>query len=283
MNSSKYTNRGSALTPLIGGAAIVVAVLVLLVKLATSGYYADVADTTESATETRIMPSGNVKMGDGTEPGQRTGKQVFDKVCIQCHGADKTVAFAPKIVNHAEWAPRIAKGFQTLVNSAVNGFQGQGNMPAKGGDTSLTDDEVARAVAYMANQSGGNFTEPPVNATAEGSTEAASTPAAASEASSGEATANNDSGNKAQAMFEQTCKACHAADSTIPFSPKITKNEDWAPRIKQGKETLFKHAIEGFTNPKGGMMPAKGGNTSLSDDDVKAIVVYMVNQSGGKF
>lgn len=273
MNSSKYTNRGSALTPLIGGAAIVVAVLFLLVKLATSGYYADVSETTKDATTTRIMPSGNIKMGDGTEPGQRTGKQVFEKVCIQCHGAEQTVAFSPKVTKNADWAPRIAKGFAALVNSAVNGFQGQGTMPAKGGDTSLSDDEVARAVAYMANQSGGNFTEPPVQTTGENG----ATDASASSATAGDASA----GGRGQEVFAQTCFACHAADSAIPFSPKLTKNEDWAPRIKQGKETLFKHAIEGFTNPQGGIMPAKGGNVALSDDDIKAAVTYMVNQSGG--
>ena len=51
--------------------------------------------------------------------------------------------------------------------------------------------------------------------------------------------------------------------------------------IKKGKDTLFKHALEGFQDK--GMMPAKGGNTELSDDEVKAAVVYMVNESGGKF
>ena len=77
--------------------------------------------------------------------------------------------------------------------------------------------------------------------------------------------------------------ACHSATAAIPFAPKITHNDQWAPRIKQGKDTLFKHAIEGFNGPDGGMMPAKGGNPSLSDDEVKAAVTYMVNQSGGKF
>ena len=52
-------------------------------------------------------------------------------------------------------------------------------------------------------------------------------------------------------------------------------------RAQKGKETLFKHALEGFQDK--GMMPAKGGNTELSDDEVKAAVVYMVNESGGKF
>lgn len=164
----KFQNqvKGSALTTVIGAIVIVLAALFLLVKLATSGYYSNVADTTPSATETRIQPAGRLVLGDGTEPGQRTGQQVFNKICVQCHAADSSIAFSPKITNKADWAPRIAKGFAALVNSGVNGFNGQGSMPAKGGALDLTDDEVARAVAYMANQSGANFTEPPIKAAA---------------------------------------------------------------------------------------------------------------------
>ena len=82
-------------------------------------------------------------------------------------------------------------------------------------------------------------------------------------------------------VFDGLCFGCHAATSAIPDTPRITHNDEWAPRIKKGKDTLFKHAIEGFTDK--GMMPAKGGNEALSDDEVKAAVTYMVNSSGGKF
>lgn len=270
MNSFKNKQQGSALTNLVGGIAILGVSVFLLAKLANSGYSADVADITESATATRIMPAGSLKLGDGAEPGQRTGKQVFDKVCIQCHAADSATAFSPKVTKNDEWAPRIAKGLDTLVKNAVNGFTGQGNMPAKGGAVDLTDEEVARAVVYMANQSGGNFAEPAAGA----ANSAASGAASAEVASAGDA--------KAQENFEKSCKACHGSESTIPYAPRLANKEDWAPRIAQGKETLFKHAIEGFTNPKGGTMPPKGGS-SLSDDEVKAVVVYMANQAGAKF
>ena len=82
-------------------------------------------------------------------------------------------------------------------------------------------------------------------------------------------------------VFDGLCFGCHGANSAIPDTPRITHKDEWAPRIKKGKDTLFKHAIEGFTDK--GMMPAKGGNTALSDDEVKAAVTYMVNSSGGKF
>jgi len=68
MKLFKKNTKGSALTTVIGGVVIVLAVLFLLVKLAGSGYYSDVSDDTSSATETRIMPSGRLVEGDGTEP-----------------------------------------------------------------------------------------------------------------------------------------------------------------------------------------------------------------------
>lgn len=265
----KNKMKGSALTTLLGGIVILVAALYLLVKLANSGYYSNVADSTQTATQTRIMPSGMLVMGDGTEPGQRTGQQVFNKICLQCHAADSNIAFAPKVTHNDQWTSRIAKGFDTLVNHAIHGFTGPdgGVMPAKGGALDLTDDEVARAVAYMINQSGGHATEPAIGGA--DTVDTSATPAVEQTAS-----------NRGQEVFEQSCKACHGADSPIPGPPKVTKADQWAPHIKKGEATLFKHAIEGFTGPNG-FMPAKGGNMNLSDDDVKAAVRYMVKQSGG--
>ena len=49
----------------------------------------------------------------------------------------------------------------------------------------------------------------------------------------------------------------------------------WAVRVEKGVDTLYEHAIKGFVGDMG-MMPAKGGNPSLSDDEVKAAVDYMV-------
>lgn len=79
-----------------------------------------------------------------------------------------------------------------------------------------------------------------------------------------------------QKIFEASCKMCHGG--SIPGAPVVGKKDDWAPRIAKGKETLHKHALEGFN-----AMPAKGGNAGLSDDEVKAAVDYMANQSGATF
>ena len=69
---------------------------------------------------------------------------------------------------------------------------------------------------------------------------------------------------------------CHA--SGVTGAPKFGDKADWGPRIAQGKDTLYQHALNGFQGKKG-MMPPKGGNTSLPDADVKAAVDYMVSQA----
>ncbi|WP_119963917.1 c-type cytochrome [Simplicispira lacusdiani] len=79
-----------------------------------------------------------------------------------------------------------------------------------------------------------------------------------------------------KAAYGKTCAMCHGAG--VAGAPKPGDKADWGPRIAQGKDTLYKHAIEGFTGAKG-MMPARGGNSTMSDDDVKAAVDYMVGLS----
>jgi cytochrome c5 len=88
--------------------------------------------------------------------------------------------------------------------------------------------------------------------------------------------AGGDSAAKGKAVFDGTCTACHGAG--VAGAPKVGDKAAWGPRIAQGKDTLYKHALGGFTG-KTGTMPAKGGNTGLSDDDVKAAVDYMVSQA----
>ena len=87
------------------------------------------------------------------------------------------------------------------------------------------------------------------------------------------AAADNAAG---KSVYNKTCALCHAAG--VAGAPKPGNKDDWGPRIAQGKDTLYKHAIEGFTGAKG-MMPPRGGGSSLSDDDVKAAVDYMADQS----
>lgn len=82
-------------------------------------------------------------------------------------------------------------------------------------------------------------------------------------------------GGKGLDVFKKTCVMCH--QTGVAGAPKLGDKPDWAPRIAQGPDLLYKHAIEGFSGDKGAM-PAKGGNPSLSDADVKAAVDYIVAQ-----
>lgn len=86
----------------------------------------------------------------------------------------------------------------------------------------------------------------------------------------------NAAGADGKATYDSACMACHAAG--VAGAPKVGDKANWGPRVAQGKDTLYTHAIKGFQG-KAGFMPAKGGNASLSDDAVKAAVDYMVSQT----
>ena len=73
-------------------------------------------------------------------------------------------------------------------------------------------------------------------------------------------------------VFNGACVACHGAG--IAGAPKMGDKALWAPRIAQGINVLYEHAIKGFKT-----MPAKGGQVALSDDEVKAAVDYQVAKS----
>ena len=74
-------------------------------------------------------------------------------------------------------------------------------------------------------------------------------------------------------LFTQTCSACHAQG--IAGAPKAGDTAAWAPRIAQGKPTLYKHALDGYTG-KAGVMPPKGGRPDVSDDIVRQAVDHMI-------
>jgi cytochrome c5 len=77
-------------------------------------------------------------------------------------------------------------------------------------------------------------------------------------------------------IFGNLCQTCHTNAAT--GAPVITDKAAWAPRVAQGLPTLINHAINGFQGPDGKMMPAKGGNPSLTNDQVKSTVEWMVSQ-----
>ena len=76
------------------------------------------------------------------------GQAVYEKNCTACHATG--LAGAPKLGDKQAWAPRIAEGIDSLTRVAING---EGAMPAKGGNPSLTDEEIRAAVSYMMEKS----------------------------------------------------------------------------------------------------------------------------------
>ena len=77
-----------------------------------------------------------------------TGKAVYTKSCASCHKMG--IIGAPKTGDKTTWEPLINAGTESLIHSAI---KGKGSMPAKGGNSSLTDDEVKAAVEYMVEKS----------------------------------------------------------------------------------------------------------------------------------
>lgn len=109
------------------------------------------------AVNSRIVPVARVEFGSaaaGVAAGDRSGEQMYKAACVACHEAG--VANAPKLGDKAAWAPRLALGLNGLLKSAI---AGKNAMPPRAG-SDANDTELARAIVYMANQSGGNLKEP---------------------------------------------------------------------------------------------------------------------------
>ncbi|HPY40392.1 MAG TPA: c-type cytochrome, partial [Thiolinea sp.] len=98
---------------------------------------------------------------------------------------------------------------------------------------------------------------------------AATTPAPAAATP---APAASNEGIDGEKIYRSICFSCH--DVGIANSPKLGDKTTWGPRIANGKETLYTHALGGFN-----AMPAKGGNPALSDAEVKAAVDWMAAQA----
>ena len=78
-------------------------------------------------------------------------------------------------------------------------------------------------------------------------------------------------------MYNDACLICHGAG--VGGAPIVGDSADWVERIAQGNDTLYLHAIEGYTG-SAGFMPAKGARMDLADEEVRSAVDYMVAESG---
>lgn len=114
----------------------------------------------------------------------------------------------------------------------------------------------------------------PIGAVYAGAT-GASAQAAASAAAAAAAAASGAYGGTldGKTIFDNLCTACHT--NGVGNAPTLDHSH-WDKRLAQGKDTLYKHAIEGYTGPDGGIMPPKGGNAGLSEEQIHATVDWML-------
>lgn len=149
------------------GVAVGLFFLVRMIAIDTQGEYVLDDPTVQAEIDARIKPVGQVVLMGSAElaaaataqvatpervPTQLSGPQVYNETCFACH-APPGNAGAPPVGDADAWADRVAKGKDTLIQHALNGFQGDsGFMPAKGGRTDLSDEEITSAVDYMLGQ-----------------------------------------------------------------------------------------------------------------------------------
>ncbi|MEB4589449.1 c-type cytochrome [Candidatus Thiothrix sp. Deng01] len=141
---------------LIGGLVLLGAAVTVLVsslintieKNSTKG--AEDTSMQMAAADANIAPIGSVNAVDkSVVKAARSGEEVFNAVCTSCHSAG--VLGAPKVDDKAAWEPRASKGLDSLLNHAINGLN---SMPARGGDPSITDEELTNAIVYMTGKAG---------------------------------------------------------------------------------------------------------------------------------
>ena len=236
-----------------------------------------------------LKPIGSVVLAKAAvEAGApREGHAIVDKNCKVCHSIG--LANAPKLEASAkaDWEARLlAGGYDALVTSAING---KGGMPPRGGDPTLTDDEISAAIQDMLSTVGvevaeasemnaGPAKEADVEAAEPVKAEVAAIKLAKVVVAETEVVAVVQEVAKAistklgESTYKSSCFACH--DNGVANSPKFGDVAVWAPRIATGLSALHSAAVMGK-----GAMPAKGGNPSLTDQSVIEAVNYMVVSS----
>lgn len=86
--------------------------------------------------------------------------------------------------------------------------------------------------------------------------------------------------NVGKAIYDRLCVSCHGTG--LPNMPQLGDAAEWKERVADGMALVYEHAIKGFTGESGMTMPPKGGDASLSDEEVKAAVDYIIENSLGE-
>ena len=128
--------------------------IVLLVQLVVNRPHVDPAALSAEAVAARIQPVGRVEFGAAGAAAAKSAEEIVKETCAACHQAG--VANAPKLGDKVAWAPRLKLGLNGMLQSVI---KGKGAMAPRAG-TGLTDQELASAVVFMANQAGGKLKDP---------------------------------------------------------------------------------------------------------------------------
>lgn len=199
----------------------------------------------------RIAKVGAVDAGKpDTAPKVLTGEEVVESTCAQCH--QMGILSAPKIGSNEDWAPRAANGYPALLKSAL---EGKGDMPARGGNPSLSDDNIKAGISFMLSEAGIDM-EAPVGAVVD--------PMADAEKES-------DPLVRGEAIYASACIACH--DTGVAGAPKVSDAAAWEAREAKGIDALVETVMTGK-----GAMPPKGGRPDLNMIDVKHAVLYVLHR-----
>lgn len=149
---------GQLIAAVVLSFVVFVGLALLVAQLVTSGHKG-MDSANEEIVARAIQPVATLELGSAAPAGPRSGEDVYKGACAACHGTG--AAGAPKLGDNAAWGPRLAQGLEGLLKSAIGG---KNAMPPRAGNPALKDDELARAIVYMANQSGGSLKEPAADA-----------------------------------------------------------------------------------------------------------------------
>lgn len=147
-----------------------------------------------------------------------------------------------------------------------------GDIPIDQNSPVFSDEVVAQRLKPVGELVLASNTSQPGVQSGEGTGEPASTVTTPAAEAAAAPVADAGGPEKIKAIYTASCAACHTTGAA--GAPKLGDNSAWVPRIKAGNESLYNSALKGKN-----AMPPKGGNASLSDADVKAVVDYMVSQS----
>ncbi len=173
-----------------------------------------------------------------TQVRDQSGKEIVDTFCAECHRTGDNDA--PKIGDAEAWKARASLGLTALTQHALDGIR---RMPPHGGHPQLTDLEIARAITYMVNASGGDWVAP-------------------------ESRADITAELAGKEVVEAYCSDCH--QSGHEGAPRVGDKEAWIPRLQQGLAYVVRSAIKGH-----GGMPPRGGAANLTDAEIRNAIVYM--------